>query len=349
MRPSKGEWLSAAVIVPLLAIILNGLLFKQQLLQSRDIWLYSLPCTIAYVFVLWYLYIYSIKWLRIRFANSQQTVKRVLLLAAIHSGIIVVAVSLLFYIYNAFHVFGYFFNSKDYVWAVIIGGAATLIVTPLREGIFLFQKWKESLVQKELMQQLSIKQEFELLKRQVDPHFLFNCFNTLSSLITEDIQRAHYFLKELRSVYHYLLSNKQEDFVPLEKELHFIQSYFALLQTRFGDAIELSIAVKDCHLDQYIPSLSLQLLVENAVKHNIVSKSKKLYITITSSTDEGLIITNNLQPKLIKGKSFGIGMETIRAKYSLCKQQFRVEESSGKYTVVLPFVQGSKTAPPVSV
>ncbi|HYH15419.1 MAG TPA: histidine kinase, partial [Flavisolibacter sp.] len=249
--------------------------------------------------------------------DLKQTTKRVLLLAATHLGLIIIAFSLVFFIYDAFHILGYSYHRKDYLWALIIGGAATLVVTPLREGIYLFRRWKESLIEKEVAQQLSIKQEFEMLKQQVDPHFLFNCFNTLSSLITEDINRAEYFLSELRKVYHYLLNNKKEDFVSVAQELQFIRSYFALLQTRFGNALELTMTVDESYLHRYIPSLSLQLLVENAVKHNVVSKSKKLFITISSTDKEELVVTNNLQRKLVKSRSFGIGMETIKTKYKL--------------------------------
>lgn len=339
IRPSKKEWLSALLVLPVLASILNYILYKERLWDKEPVLLYSFLITVVLILGFWYVYILSVNWLRIQLPDIKQTTKRVLLLAAIHLGLIILACSLVFYIYDAFHFLGYSYHKKDYIWALIIGGSATLIISPLREGIYLFSRWKESLVQKEITQQLSIKQEFELLKQQVDPHFLFNCFNTLSSLITEDLKRAEYFLNELRKVYHYLLSNKKEDFVSVEQELQFIRSYFTLLQTRFGTALELTITVNEAHLQCYIPSLSLQLLVENAVKHNIVSKSRKLFINITSTDKEELVITNNLQRKLVKSRSFGIGMETIKAKYKLVQQRsIEVIEDGIAYTVILPFI-----------
>jgi hypothetical protein len=335
---SKVEWLSALFIIPFLGLVLNYLLFGKVIWHSSTIWLYSFPFTVLFIFGFWYFYILSIYWVRSHFPDIKQTAKRASYIAFIHIALVFITTSSIFYIYDAFSILGYDFSRSEYLIALLIGGAATLIVTPLREGAYFFTKWKESLVQKEVMQQLSIKQEFELLKQQVDPHFLFNCFNTLSSLITEDIHRAENFLEELRKVYQYLLSNKQEDFVPLEKELLFIQSYYALLQTRFSNSLELTITVSNEHLRQYIPSLSLQLLVENAVKHNIVSKSRKLYIAIYSTNQNQLVVTNNLQRKLIKGRSFGIGMETIKAKYALYQQKIKVQEDAVNYTVVLPFI-----------
>ena len=119
------------------------------------------------------------------------------------------------------------------------------------------------MAEKELLQQLTLQNEFESLKSQVNPHFLFNCFNTLSSLISEDPGQAVKFLDELSKVYRYLLRSNEEGLTTLKSELQFIRSYFQLLKSRYGNAVEMDIEVDRKYENYLLPSLSLQLLVEN--------------------------------------------------------------------------------------
>jgi hypothetical protein len=177
------------------------------------------------------------------------------------------------------------------------------------------------------------------LRYQVNPHFLFNCFNTLSSLISEDRKQAEVFLNELSKVYRYLLRNNEDGLSTLQTEIRFIESYYQLLKTRHGDAVQLEIEI-DKKYDQYLlPSLSLQLLLENAVKHNVLSKNKPLVIDIFTTTGNKLVVSNTLQTRSIKGPSNKIGLENIRNKYELLSQPgFQVLEDKTSFSVVLPLI-----------
>jgi LytS/YehU family sensor histidine kinase len=207
------------------------------------------------------------------------------------------------------------------------------------EADYTIREWKSSLIEKEKLQQLNLQQEFEALKSQVNPHFLFNCFNTLSSLITEDKKQAETFLNELSKVYRYLLRNNEDGLSSLQTELRFIQSYYRLLKTRHGDAVQLSIET-DKKYDQYLlPSLSLQLLVENAVKHNVLSKNKPLIIDIFTTAGNKLVVSNNLQLRTLKAPSNKVGLQNIKSKYELLNQTgFQILKDQKTFIIVLPLI-----------
>jgi LytS/YehU family sensor histidine kinase len=225
-----------------------------------------------------------------------------------------------------------------------VGVALTLVATSMWEADYLMKQWKGSLTEKETMEQLTIQQEFEQLKSQVNPHFLFNCFNTLSSLITENRKQAEAFLNELSKVYRYLLRNNEDGLTTLQTEIKFIESYYTLLKTRHGDAVQINIET-DRKYDRYLlPSLSLQLLVENAVKHNVLSKGHPLIIDIFTTTGNKLVISNNLQLRSIKAPSNKIGLVNIRQKYQLLNHSgFQVLQDNKNFSVVLPLIWNKVT------
>jgi LytS/YehU family sensor histidine kinase len=173
----------------------------------------------------------------------------------------------------------------------------------------------------------------------VNPHFLFNCFNTLSSLITEDKERAEEFLNELSKVYRYLLRNNEDGLSTVENEVRFIRSYYGLLHTRHGNAVQMNIEIDKRYNPYLLPSLSLQLLVENVVKHNQLSKLYPLVIEIFTTAGNQLVVNNNLQRRAVKAPSNRVGLDNIRAKYELLNQKgFQIIEDGKNYTVVLPLI-----------
>jgi len=190
-----------------------------------------------------------------------------------------------------------------------------------------------------MLRQLSFREEFDTLKNQVNPHFLFNCFNTLSSLIREDRKAADLFLNELSKVYRYLLKNNEEGLSTVANEIHFIHSYYRLLQTRYGEAIRLHVATDPVYDACLLPSLTLQLLIENAVKHNILAKSNPLVIDIFTRNDHQLIVRNNLQHRTMKVPSNKIGLKNIQLKYALLQQEgFTITKDDQTFMVILPLL-----------
>ena len=189
------------------------------------------------------------------------------------------------------------------------------------------------------MQQEKTEMQMRALQSQINPHFLFNGLNTLSSLIDESPRQAGEFVDELSNVYRYLLRSNESELTTLNVELRFIQSYFHLLKTRFGRSIELDIVVDEPYQEALIPPLTLQLLVENAVKHNVVLASKPLVIRVRTNSQKRLIVENTLQRKKIRVDSNGVGLSNIAVKYRLLNQESPlVEEDEGWFRVTLPLL-----------
>ncbi len=208
---------------------------------------------------------------------------------------------------------------------------------------FMFE-WKNSIKQESTQQQIVAKTEsakFETLKSQIDPHFLFNSLNVLTSLISENPKQAERFTTKLSKVYRYVLEQRNKELIPIEEELKFARTYMELLQMRFEDALEFKISEKIPNSDLKIVPLSLQLLLENAVKHNVVSTSKPLCISIFE--ENGFLkISNNLNPKEAIGKGTKVGLQNIADRYGLIsKETIRIENNNKTFTVSLPLLKKS--------
>ncbi len=284
-----------------------------------------------------------------KFPLLEQTKYRVFFKLLENLVVITPGVLLIFFIFHQFKILGYQVGEDDLKYGFLVGLWVNLIFGTLFEVEYILNKYKETAAEKELLEKLQLDQEFEQLKQKVNPHFLFNCFNTLSSLITEDKNKAEKFLDELSKVYRYLLQNNEEGLSTLQHEMKFIQSYFRLLKTRHGDAVQLQVSIDEQFNDFQLPSLSLQMLVENVVKHNSLSKNAPLLIKIFTSPDNTLAVTNNLQRRSVPAPSNKVGLENIKSKYDLLKHNgFTVLEDERNFTVVLPLISNNKTAMPTS-
>ncbi|MGA0560579.1 sensor histidine kinase [Larkinella sp. VNQ87] len=194
------------------------------------------------------------------------------------------------------------------------------------------------------MQQEKTEVQMRALQSQVNPHFLFNGLNTLSSLIDESPRQASEFVDELSNVYRYLLRSNENELVTLSDELRFIRSYFHLLQTRFGSSIQLKLSIDPPYHEYLLPPLTLQLLVENAVKHNIVMPEQPLSIHIRTTNPDLLIVENNLQRKNLRIESNGVGLSNIEHKYRLLNQPTPlVGEADGWFQVILTLLNQPQT------
>jgi hypothetical protein len=180
--------------------------------------------------------------------------------------------------------------------------------------------------------------KYESLKSQLDPHFLFNSLNVLTSLIEEDQDKAQKFTTSLSKVYRYVLEQKDKDLVSLEEELQFAKTYILLLKMRFEDAIDCNIPEDVIKPEAKIVPLSLQILLENCVKHNIVSTQQPLVITI-QERENFLYVVNNLQMKSSLKKSSGIGLLNIRERYQiLSTRNIAINQSKSEFKVELPLL-----------
>ena len=179
-----------------------------------------------------------------------------------------------------------------------------------------YNKYQQNRIKEQKVIAGTASAKFDALKNQLDPHFLFNSLNVLTSLIEENPDNAQKFTTSLSKVYRYVLEQKSKELVTVDEELQFAKTYMSLLKMRFEDSIVFTMPEKASNPDSKVVPLSLQLLLENAVKHNMVTSSKPLHIRIYEAQGS-LIVENNLQPKQIVKKSTGVGLSNIKQRYDL--------------------------------
>lgn len=203
------------------------------------------------------------------------------------------------------------------------------------------QRLEQSEREKEQLRVANLQSQLDVLKQQVNPHFLFNALNALSSLISEDPAQAEQFVDKLSGVYRYVLQanrgqGPEQHLTTLDAELQFIDAYYHLLKTRYGAGIELTVAVQRDQYTGQLPPLTLQLLVENAVKHNVISPKRPLHIWISSTDQTTLSVRNTLQKKQSRVLSNGVGLTTIVAKYQMLNLPApTITEADDLFTVTL--------------
>ncbi|MEM1121139.1 MAG: histidine kinase [Bacteroidota bacterium] len=215
---------------------------------------------------------------------------------------------------------------------------ACFFMIAIYEAIYFYYQLKQSITEKEQAKQEQIRSELAGLRNQVNPHFLFNSMNTLMNIVVEDQQLAVSFLKKLSKVYRYVLENRAEQIIPLSKELDFIHSYVFLQKERFKGNLEVKIDVPEQHLEQHIIPLSLQILFENAIKHNIISRRKPLCIEVFVKTGK-LIVRNNLQRKEQVMDSTKVGLENIKTRYRFFTEEaVDIVEDQQHFCVAIPLL-----------
>lgn len=230
-------------------------------------------------------------------------------------------------------------NLFDEVVIAIFVLLVTTTITVVDLSLFLLKKWRFSLAELERFKKENAESQFESLRAQVNPHFLFNSLNTLSALIFQDQQKAESFVRELSDVYRYILENKDRELVTLKKELEIIKSYIYLIILRFEQNLTVDMEI-DPKLDELmIPPLTLQMLVENATKHNVISKKKPLNVKIYSD-DEFIVVSNNLQKKEITSYSSKLGLANISSRYGfLTDKKVEIIENTNEFQVKIPLIK----------
>ncbi len=215
----------------------------------------------------------------------------------------------------------------------------TIMIISIYESIYFMHQLRQSVEETENLKRESLSAQLNALRTQVNPHFLFNNLNTLSSLIPESPGHAVDFVQQLSKVYRHILEVKDEKSILLSKELEVLEAYYFLLKTRFGNNLNVKIDIPCEKLDKKIVPLSLQLLMENAIKHNIVSESRPLQIFLFTENGS-LVMDNNLQLKKQISESTGIGLDNIRNRYKLLgDKKVKVTATATHFTVSISLIE----------
>jgi hypothetical protein len=282
-----------------------------------------------------------VDWLDKRISWLEQPVARLIWGLILTVGYTLAAASLilLIYVYLRFDMLpveGYKALDKSFfLWVIII----TFLVSSFLHGRGFFMSWKASFLEAEKQKRIAVSSRYESLKNQVNPHFLFNSLNVLSNLVYKDQDLAARFIKQLSKVYRYVLDTKEQEVVPLSVELEALEAYIFLLDMRFGQSLTVSVDLKDTE-EWVIAPLSLQMLVENAVKHNVISKADPLHVSVFKDEEDYIVVTNNLQPKSNPQESSGIGLPNIQERYALLTDKpVEIESREQEFAVRIPGIK----------
>jgi sensor histidine kinase YesM len=215
----------------------------------------------------------------------------------------------------------------------------TLPVFSIYYVVHFIREWKQSKIESEQLQKETIKSQLDSLKNHLDPHFLFNNLNILSSLIDKDQKGSQEYLNKFAEVYRYMLQNNSSDPILIKDELDFLTTYIDLIKTRFGEAVQVKQKLAEDAEFKQIPPLTLQMLVENCIKHNTMSIEKPLNIIIEAD-EEYLTVRNNLQGRPVGVASNKSGLKNIKNRYAFFTDKPVLVENNGNYfTVKVPILE----------
>ncbi len=308
---------------------------KTQAGWSWSVTVYVAAFTILIWMFLWLGNAALSEWLNARISWQQQPLLRLVV------GVVAMVVYTLSSVYFLIFFFRYvlaFDVGEDMGGMLQSTVVITLLITMFMTSRAFFFNWRQSAVDAERLKRESIKAQYESLKNQVNPHFLFNSLNVLTNLVYEDQERAVRFIKQLSEVYRYVLDTRDKEIVPIQQEITFVDSYLFLQRIRFGEKLVAQVEVPE--EDGFVAPLALQLLVENAIKHNEVSAECPLHIRVRREADF-LVVSNTLQRKsVIPEPSSGLGLENLKNRYAfLSDTPVAIIETAQQFVVKVPILK----------
>lgn len=281
-----------------------------------------------------------------RFPDESQVSKRLTIMIIsflLMSGLFLL---MLFSLFSSISYFRYEVDEDRFVWAYFGLGIINIFLTFLHEGIARYESWKIKQRETDELKETHRRSQLQGLKSQVNPHFLFNSLNSLSSLISEDGDEAEKFLDEMSKVYRYMLRGEEDNLVTLETELKFLDAYAYLLKARYGSGLQLQVKVNPAYKHYYLPALTMQVIVETAFTQNSIQKSSPLIISFETAAQQ-LIISHTIQPKLIKDDfDTEAGLDNLVSKYQLLgNKRITITDTAGTRRIVIPLLEQKEEVP----
>lgn len=329
------------ILYMILAGILLAFVMKQTIYdipQDHPL-LYDYLVTILITVIVWEGNLRIDSWLNRNYSWVLDAKKRFLIqffVAMIFSAIVIYAIMLL---YHYITCCGAWEKRSLMLNSFYIGLAVSFILLTFEVSAQFFNNWKQSLIEVEKYKTQSAQAQLQNLKDQINPHFLFNNLSVLSSLVYKNQDKAVDFINQLSKVYRYLLDNKNLELVTLEEEMTFLRSYIYLLSIRFEDSLKFDIQIDETLFQKTLPPMTLQMLVENAIKHNEVSSALPLVISIHSGV-QCIRVFNHLQKRNMVEGSSKTGLKNIQARYAFMTEEAVIIEDAGDtFSVTIPLLQ----------
>jgi len=230
-------------------------------------------------------------------------------------------------------------NANPLKLNIIYGTLINLFLHLLNAMLFFFREYRRQLTEAEELRRINTQAQVQLIKSQINPHFLFNNLNVLSGMVIKDNPDANKFIEEFSKVYRHLLNNQDKELVELRSELEFIHPYLFLLNKRFGQGLTVDIHIPDHYKTWHVVPAALQMLIENAIKHNVLSRNRPLHIDIHANGDHTLVVKNNLQPRIVSEHSTRIGLQNIMKRYELISgRTVLIRKTEEIFEVTLPLL-----------
>jgi signal transduction histidine kinase len=279
-------------------------------------------------------------------SNSKKSVaqlKKQLIPSFILSLLATILITLVFYFLGRYIFFLVNGVTNFIIFGMIISLSTGAIIS-LSAGLFVccivffYATWCQAIEREQTLREENLKYRYITLKTQVNPHFLFNSLNTLSEIVYADAKKADNYIQKLAGIYRYILDHEETGLVPLDKEIEFVRQYFDLQKERDENKIQLDIDLKNADKFQTVP-ISLQILVENALKHNVISEEKPLKIHINGD-DKYISVSNNIQRKSILSHSSGTGLSNLKERVKLITgKEVIINQENNRFTVKLPLIE----------
>lgn len=339
MNVLNDKWLRL-IGVPLVAVMSNFIFYDPENSLHNISRFKALSLSLAECILLWEVSRQVIIQSRKRYPQLNHTKNRILLQVVWLIGLTVIMRVGINYLYDVTQFWGYSMSIRSYWVNTLIPFLFTVPVFAIYEGRYLYRQWWTTYYEVEQLKKENLQSQLDSLKSQINPHFLFNSLSTLSSLVSEDQKRAEWFIDELASVYRYLLQTNEHSLTTLEQELQFILAYFNLLKTRFGEGIELELQIDERLRTYLLPPLTLQLLIENAVKHNVTSPAQPLLIRIYTDEADNIYVLNSLRKKQHVVPSNRTGLTNIAKKFRLLNQpDVVIRQTDELFQVMIPLIK----------
>jgi hypothetical protein len=215
----------------------------------------------------------------------------------------------------------------------------TFMISAIYASVAFFIQWKTDMLRANALEKANLEARYETLRNQVNPHFLFNSLNTLLMLVNDNPAASRY-VESVSEFMRYMLNSRDKEAVLLRDELKIAHEYSFIQQIRFGEKLQVLINVPETYFHFAIPPLALQMLIENAIKHNVVSKEYQLKVNVFIEKGHYLVVENNIQPKIDKEPSTGVGLENIKNRYLyLSDKEVIVKQDHRKFIVMLPLFE----------
>ncbi|MEO6037028.1 MAG: histidine kinase [Saprospiraceae bacterium] len=335
----NDRWLMA-IGIPLASLMISLLLFPHAYEQGNWSFLWvCIPMSAVYTSIFWFSLRKIYTRVKERFPDLLDIHQRLLWVFAGFLGLYLIV----HYSVDAFFAWLLPQHVEQGRPSQVVSFIATLIMSSLvitiYEALSFYIQLQRSVAEKAVLERQNVESQLEGLRNQVNPHFLFNSLNTLIYLIPEDTDKAVRFVRQLSKVYRYVLESRDAKTIPLAEELAFLKSYIFLLKERFGENLQIELRDLDKNERSAIVPLTLQMLFENAIKHNVISTGKPLHIEVFAENGH-LVVRNNLQRKNQVMDSTGVGLQNIKDRYRILTDcDVDVIVSREYFTVILPAIE----------